>query len=563
MFVRAVGACEYDPGVLPARARRQPGGRVAARVALSLAAALTVLTASAGPALAKSSINPTVDRALIEEYARLEGAKLHVALPGGSARFIELKESSSHTISTPIGPALGTTLCRDAGGGAAGPAAACEVELAVLPHTNGELRDTVAHEVFHAYQAVMAGTLENFNRPENDWLIEGSAEWAESQLIAKDRSARHEWARYLRSPGTQLFARTYSAVGFFGHMASSGISPWGRLAQMFAATSAAASWEAGIAGNTKYLDSEASAFFREPALGAAWDQSGANVPSRGEAHYVPPTETVTASGTPKPLAAKPYADGPYDLVLSHLSRFEPLVELHVESGYVRVHSITPSSSDRIVTGKLVLCGAESAKECQCPKEPVSYQRFLRGDVAITGASTGGEVLITRRKPCDVLLPLVKCENLLPGFSTQVSEGLGNVVGRPSLGATATSPEGSTASNCAFLEKGIVDVEGTFHGVIAPFVGVLRASTDAGAARYYEIITKVIPGGFVVSHPLFGEEALLATTVVSGPLGAEFGSYAIVREHNIVVDYALFSTPGNDEADPGNSLTLLRRVAATL
>jgi hypothetical protein len=521
--------------------------------------ALVCLALTAAPALAKGSVNPTVDRALIEETARIEGAKLHVALPGGSAHFVELKESPLRTIKTPTGPALGVTLCRDAGGTYFGPAVACIVELALEPHLDGELRETIAHEVFHAYQAVMAGTLANFGRPENDWLVEGSAEWVESQLSSKDRHARHEWANYLHTPTTALFTRTYSAVGFFGHMASNGISPWGRFAKMFAATSAPASWEAGIGGSLGYLDTEASVFFREPALGSAWEVSGPNVPSRSEARYSPPTVTFTSTSKPKSLDARPYADAPYALVLSHLSRFEPLVELRVKSGYLRVHSITGSSSDRVVTGKLVLCGAESTKDCQCPMEPLSYERFMRGDVAVTGGTEGGEVLVSRRKPCEVLLPPLNCATLLPGFSTQVSEGLGHVVGQPSLGATVNQPHGSTASDCAFLEKGFTDVEGTFIGVIAPLVAVLRATTDAGAAFYYSIISKALPPGYVVTHPPVGEEAVLLTKVSGG----EYGSLAIVREHNIVVDYSLVSTPGNNEADPENSLRLLKQVAAKL
>ena len=186
--------------------------------------------------------------------------------------------SPSNLIATPTGPSLGVTDCSDAAGAEKGPAVGCVIELSIKTHTNGELRATIAHEVFHAFQAVMSGTVANFNRPGNDWLIEGSAQWVESELISQDRGARIEWRRYLRSPATTLFTREYSAIGFFGHMASSGISPWTRFAMMFAATDSPAAWLAGVGGEEDYLDSEASAFFREPGLGPAWDERGPNVP---------------------------------------------------------------------------------------------------------------------------------------------------------------------------------------------------------------------------------------------------------------------------------------------
>jgi hypothetical protein len=44
---------------------------------------------------------------------------------------------------------------------------------------------------------------------------------------------------------------------------------------------------------------------------------------------------------------------------------------------------------------------------------------------------------------------------------------------------------------------------------------------------------------------------------------EYGSLAFVRVLNDVVEYALVGTPGNLEADPAESLLLLRAVASRL
>jgi hypothetical protein len=533
---------------------------------LALAIVLTALLSpalAAAPALAGPAVSPVKDRALIDEYAAIEGSRLGVPLPGGSARFITLKESPHSVIAAPGGPALGATGCTDATGATEGPAAACVIELAIKAHTSGELRDTVAHEVFHAFQAVMSGTLSNFNRPENDWLIEGSAQWVESDLISHDRSARIEWKHYLRSPATQLFKRRESAIGFFAHMASSGISPWTRFSGMFGATDSPAAWLAGVGvAEQSYLDSEASAFFREPGLGPAWDERGPNLPSSTEVNFRAPTATITRTTPPRTLTAAPYADTPFKLVLKHLSKLEPLVEVTVYSGAARVHSTAGGSVDEVLNGPLLLCGS-TPKACECPTEPANYQLFRKGDLALAGGSTGGRMHLVRRKPCEVLLTLPECQRLLPGFNTELSMALGGPLGQPGgLGAQASQPGGSTASNCSFLTKGSM-VGKEFVGVIAPIVLVVRSATVAGAIHLYSIVSRVPLSGYVVSHPRIGDEATLATRVTTGPMGPEYSSLETVRVHNLVVSFSLVSTPGNEEANAPNSLSLLAQVAAKL
>lgn len=525
-------------------------------------AALIAIALPASPALAKPSSYLAKDRSLVYDYVAIEGAKVGVVLPGGPERFIEVKESSKSLLPTPTGPALGLTDCRDASNGQVGPATKCVIEFAVLPHKNGELRETVAHEVFHVFQAIMSGTIENFiGEPRKDWLIEGSAMWVESDLVSKDRGARNEWKRYLRAPSTPLFSRSYSAIGFFGHMASTGLSPWPRFKAIFAATSSAAAYAAAVGGDPQFLDSEASVFFREPKFGALWDQEGPNVPTRTEVGFKPTAVSVTKASAAQTLIVKPYAEGPYELSIKGLPPEESVVELQVVSGYVRLHSIEGGRVTEIVNGQLLLCSDPMG--CSCPSRPNHYEDFMRGDLAITGGPSGGEVRLTRRKPCEVLLAPVMCEQLLPGFSNEVSTGVGAILGQ-TLGAHVSTPEGTTVSNCGFLDKGHLDSEGNFVGVVAPFVQVLRASTIAGAIRYYKLISVPIPGYQLSPTPTIGEEAELLTKEGTGGTGeVEYGSIAAVRVHNIVLYYGLYGTPGNTEASPAASLALLRDLASAL
>jgi hypothetical protein len=81
------------------------------------------------------------------------------------------------------------------------------------------------------------------------------------------------------SPRVPLFKRTYDAIGFFAHLASSGISPWSRFPAMFAATSNTAAYNVSVSLSAEFLDSEASSFFRDPGLGPEWDTRGRDSPA--------------------------------------------------------------------------------------------------------------------------------------------------------------------------------------------------------------------------------------------------------------------------------------------
>jgi len=94
------------------------------------------------------------------------------------------------------------------------------------------------------------------------------------------------------------------------------------------------------------------------------------------------------------------------------------------------------------------------------------------------------------------------------------------------------------------------------------VSIVRSATVSGAMQFYSIVSRV-PPGYVVSHPRVGEEAVLATRVTTSPMGLEYSSLETVRVHNLVVSFSLVSTPGNEEANPQNSLSLLTQVAAKL
>ncbi len=542
-------------------------GRAAVlRAALGVLVVLASGTLGVSPALAKTSPYLKEDRNLVDVYAAVEGAKLGVVLPGGPEKFITIKESSENLIKSGGGTALAETTCLDKNGVQEGPAVGCVIELAVLPHKNGELRDTIIHEVFHVFESVMSGTLANFHSaPHKDWLIEGAAAWAESDLRHSDNGARQEWRNYLRSPSTPLFNRSgtsgalsgYSAVGFFGHMDAEHKSPWTRFRAMFAAKGSAAAYAAaGV--DVPFLQDEASVFFREPKFGSEWDQTGPNVPSAHEVGFKPAQVSVTSKAT-VPLVVKPYADGAYDLTITGLPASQPVLELTVVRGNVRIHSTSGGSVNEVDPHELLLCS--NLTVCSCPRQPNRYLQFQKGDLAITGGPTGGEVRLTPREPCEKLLPGINCTALLPGFVQFIQA----VEAKPTS-VESRQPDGTVSYACAFLERGrnVVGPEGEeFEGLIAPVVSVLRASTVAGAVKYFELMSNPVPH-FQSTRLRIGDEAVLRTVKgISAKGQPEDGSSAIVRVHNVVANYALFGTPGNIEASPEASLGLLVIVAGRL
>jgi hypothetical protein len=304
-----------------------------------------------------------------------------------------------------------------------------------------------------------------------------------------------------------------------------------------------------------FLDDEASVFFRDPALGPEWDQKGRNVPSASAVRFRSVQVKASAKAIP-PLVVKPYADGAYDLDIRGLPSSKPVLEVNVLKGNVRLRSTSGGSVDEVDPAQVLLCSA--AKGCSCPSRPNHYPKFQKGDLAITGGGGGGEVELVARAPCEVLLPAVSCTTLLPGFGPLII----SVGGKPTS-AESRKPDGTVDSGCAFLYNGVertgAEGQSEFVGAIAPVVNVLRASTIAGAIKYFEIISASVGG----SRPMIGDEAALSTRQTAGPMGLEYASTAIVRVHNVVANYALISTPGNDEASPSRSLQLLAAVAAKL
>jgi hypothetical protein len=150
----------------------------------------------------------------------------------------------------------------------------CRVRVTPAGQAQGAEKQELdmAHEAFHCIEFVLMADW----RDRSDWLIEGLAEWASVTVdpVSVDVGG-NSYKTYLMTPTIPLFARAYSASGFWGHADEVGGrgSLWGKIPAIMAAPDDPTSF--ALAGGTQsaFVDTWASAAWRYTYRGAAWNQS--------------------------------------------------------------------------------------------------------------------------------------------------------------------------------------------------------------------------------------------------------------------------------------------------
>ena len=145
------------------------------------------------------------------------------------------------------------------------------------------LRDAIlAHETFHCFQLDALRTIEVYSK-EPAWVMEGQATWVAAYLV--DDFVEPWWIRYLQAPTQPLTKRAYDAIGFYAHLAETGVNPWSVFVDMLLAGSDNdAIYTASRATTDKFLDSAASAVVLLPNLGTAWTTGGAGMVGTDKAY---------------------------------------------------------------------------------------------------------------------------------------------------------------------------------------------------------------------------------------------------------------------------------------
>ena len=236
----------------------------------------------------------------------------------------------------------------------------------------------MAHEMYHCFQYSLIGAPVSASaRPA--WIIEGQAEWVGEALMGPSTLGRDWWGKYLRTPGTGLFTRTYDAVGFYEHLGEEGIDPWAAMDPMLQAVgSSTDAFKAAGAAADPFLDTWASGLFRDPAIGTEWNVTGRWTTSERQ----PPADLSVAAGQAVPLAA-PAMGAADDRVASSAD----IVEIKAP-GHVRIHA---TGVDQVGADDLFLCLKGTG--CECP-DGGSYDGPPLKDatapisIALTGAFEG-------------------------------------------------------------------------------------------------------------------------------------------------------------------------------
>jgi hypothetical protein len=272
-------------------------------------------------------------------------------------------------------------------------------------YSDADVRGTLIHELMHCFLYQQFGARYD-HMPA--WYLEGVPEWVES-VLGGDAVDDGWWIAYLNSDSEPLFTRTYSAMGFYTHLADVGTNPWTvilPIGQAFIASgySNLAGWKA--AGVTKdFLDSWGSGYAQGRYPGTAW-VTGANLP-----HYEPdlgPVEPVTDT-TVRPIGA--FADSS---TIRQLDIDAPIIKITTSAGANGRISLGGGNDTTLdQTAGVNYCSDSSG--CVCPStSPQADATFTHIDSGIEYASVSGDTTTATMTLTGMSLPAFCAKRCLVG-----------------------------------------------------------------------------------------------------------------------------------------------------
>ena len=212
----------------------------------------------------------------------------------------------------------------------------------------------LAHEVFHCFEYSILG-VRGVDRSRS-WLFEGEADWAAFTLVPQPwpKYQPNQIPEYLSScKDTPLFARSYDAAGFYGHVQEVSGDTWTRLAKILAAGGNEAAYGAAGADAQEFLETWASRTAVQPTNGMQWIPSSPVVPEEG------------AGCAPKPLegeavSADPWLLNLYELDSNQVSDDTPLL-------HVQIPKSARLGSRSLDTSSLADAWFCLKEKCECPE----------------------------------------------------------------------------------------------------------------------------------------------------------------------------------------------------
>jgi hypothetical protein len=314
-----------------------------------------------------------------DRWVPVYAAKLHRQL---TLQIVAGRTETPHPTSD---TALADALPVDVGGVWSDQARYCRIRLlpAGLGLAPDRLRLVLAHEVFHCFQFSIMTPTRAARTP--SWLIEGSADWAAQVVTHAPWSIAGGWLeRYVETPDTPLFERTYDATGFFGHSEETLGDLFSRIIPILLAGDNYTRFLDAGGNGSQFLDSWAVSTFNFPQLGPDFVFHDPNTPP--DWFRVKPN-LVFGSGF---VVAHPYTFEHYRLFATDGDREHPFVHFQIFSGHARLadrHLDTTDLSDAY------FCLTGHAKDCECPKDTEGIPPPappLGDDTADLGLSSGSE-----------------------------------------------------------------------------------------------------------------------------------------------------------------------------
>lgn len=285
----------------------------------------------------------------------------------------------------------------------AAPATGCHIRIhrGLVQADASEHAPTLVHELIHCFQLATV-PVERFSSIAS-WQVEGIAEWAAVHFGGPRPDDLSWWTRYLDTPEESLYARTYSANGFFHTLEALGTDPWQgwRQAALLNNRSAYDAYVGAV--RQQFEDSWASGFVRDPGLGEAWDQYPALAPASQPAL----AESAVISGSDLRVEAAPVSSRLERVDVSQADVVRLLVggagrgRLAWATGEETVLAGTPTPIERCAL----------AEGCVCP-DGTAIEAYA-GDsvlVAISGIEQLTEVIViglTLEEACNGASPTVE------------------------------------------------------------------------------------------------------------------------------------------------------------
>ena len=277
--------------------------------------------------------------------------------------------------------------------------------------TGAYRNEVFAHEVFHCFQAQMAGdvaTIADRFANGTTWWVEGGASWAACNAVP-GAIAEQAMPGWTSQATTELPTRQYDGVGFFTMLRGAGIDLWPRWPAIARTTTTATAFDAAAGPEYETIRRIwAAGHLQDTTRGKVWDLD-TTLPCVGGPAPSPTKALFLADGTWDSLRAQAYAAQLYALYSD-----ADVLHFNVQNGDVRLSSQDPGVDDAELHDRYFCTDLQTA--CTCPKNssrsgppPPRINADGKTILAVTGGRGGvlGNVQgMTREQYCGVKLGLI-------------------------------------------------------------------------------------------------------------------------------------------------------------